>query len=168
MILLFFSVPVQVVLFPASDFADPLCQHTDQRAADHQRQHNRRDLCPERQLRDTSYHNSQCNVVGTQQRHNNDLNNTFSFGAEYDINKMLEISAGYQQTMYTQEERNNNDLSFNLNSWSFGLGVGVHISSAVKVNAGYFHTNYIDYTTEDKSTYSRTNNVIGVGVELSF
>lgn len=98
------------------------------------------------------------------------LGNTyeFSFGAEYDINKMLEISAGYQQTMYTQEERNINDLSFNLNSWSFGLGVGVHISSAVKVNAGYFHTNYIDYTTENKSTYSRTNNVIGVGVELSF
>lgn len=98
------------------------------------------------------------------------LNNTYeySFGAEYDVSKILEISAGYQRTIYTQEECNINDLSFNLSSWTFGLGVGVQVSKKVKVNAGYFQTFYDDYTTEGNSTYSRTNKVVGIGVELSF
>ena len=97
--------------------------------------------------------------------------NEFSFGAEYDINKTIQVSAGYQKTIYDQEEDNISDLSFCLSSWSFGLGVGIRLNENVKLNAAYFKTNYDDYTkqtTLSSTTYSRTNDVIGLGVEVHF
>ena len=93
--------------------------------------------------------------------------NEFSFGAEYDISKLIEVSAGYQRSMFDQEEANVSDMSFTLNSWSFGVGVGVHLNDMITLNAAYFQTNYSDYA-KATTTYSRTNRVIGIGVDVNF
>lgn len=99
--------------------------------------------------------------------------NEYLFGAEYDINKRLQVSAGVQKTCYDLKDEVMNDISFNVSSYSFGFGVGVNITEKVKVNAAYFQTNYetYDMTTNtavgDKTdSFTRTNRVIGVGVDI--
>ena len=97
--------------------------------------------------------------------------NEFTLGASYDLTERVEVSAGYQKTMYEQSTANYSDLSFNLNSYSFGLGVGVKVTDKVKLNAAYFQTNYKDHTqTTDVSNivYHRENRVFGVGVDVNF
>lgn len=98
--------------------------------------------------------------------------NEILFGAEYDINEMFEVSAGFQKTMPDQTDSNLSDMSFSLPSYSYGLGVGVRLSPAVKLNVAYFRTVYEDYTKTvpdvSVTTYSRTNYVIGAGIDISF
>ncbi|MBR4326966.1 MAG: hypothetical protein IKP73_15735 [Bacteroidales bacterium] len=93
--------------------------------------------------------------------------NEFTFGAEYDITDRFEVSAGLQRTIYDQTDANVSDLSFNMTSFSYGFGIGVRVSEKVKVNAAYFQTLYDDYKTPT-TTYSRTNRVIGIGVDIAF
>ena len=66
-------------------------------------------------------------------------------------------------------------MSFVVSSYTFGLGVGYQITDKVKVNAAYFQTNYDTYKQDvapvvtNHSThndYTRTNKVVGVGVEI--
>lgn len=96
--------------------------------------------------------------------------NELTLGAEYDITPRLEVSAGGQRTIYDQTDANVSDMSFNLSSYSVGAGISYRISPKVKVNAAYFTTIYSDYTKtvpqQSVTTYSRTNQVIGVGMEL--
>lgn len=97
--------------------------------------------------------------------------NEFTLGAAYDLTDCVEISAGYQKTMYDQSEANYSDLSFNLNSYSFGFGVGVKVTDKVKLNAAYFQTNYKDHTLSTQVsniTFHRENRVFGVGVDVNF
>jgi len=73
--------------------------------------------------------------------------------------------------MYDQSEANYSDLSFNLNSYSFGLGVGVKLTDQVKLNAAYFQTNYSDHTVTTNVSnviYHRENRVFGLGVDIDF
>ena len=59
-----------------------------------------------------------------------------------------------------------------------GLGGAWNITEKVRLNAGYFCTIYSDYTKEHagyqgtpwaaKEVYSRTNHVIGLGVDYKF
>lgn len=96
--------------------------------------------------------------------------NEWLCGAEYNINKYVEISAGAQKTNYDQKDKVMNDMSFNVSSWSFGLGVGVKVAKNMKVNAAYFQTNYEDYNkVEDltTNTFTRTNRVIGLGLDVT-
>lgn len=102
----------------------------------------------------------------------------YLFGAEYDLNKSWEVSAGVQRTEYPNTDAYMNDLSFTTNSTSLGLGVGYRVNDMVKVNAGYFHTFYDTYHKESadynktgvkgSDDFTRTNKVFGVGVELTF
>lgn len=112
--------------------------------------------------------------VDTKQWNSDLLHDTdeITLGAEYDITDRVEVSAGYQKTMYNQSEANYSDLSFNLDSYSFGLGVGVRVSDRVKLNAAYFQTNYKDHTRVvegvSRTTYHRENRVAGIGIDFSF
>lgn len=98
--------------------------------------------------------------------------NEIVFGAEYDISEMFEISAGLQRTIYDQTDLNISDMSFNMTSFCYGFGVGVRVSPSIKLNAAYFQTFYDDYTktvpNQSVTTYSRTNRVIGLGIDISF
>ena len=67
-----------------------------------------------------------------------------------------------------------NDMSFVVNSFSFGLGFNYKVSDIVTLKAAYFQTNYDDYkrvTSTDpliSDTFTRTNRVLGIGCELNF
>jgi len=106
----------------------------------------------------------------------------FLAGAEWDITKKLQVSGGAQLTRYGLSDAYMNDMSFVVNSWTFGLGVGYQVSDKVKLNAAYFQTNYENYDMDTpeksmpaldltipagKNSFTRTNRVIGVGVEVT-
>jgi len=102
--------------------------------------------------------------------------NEYLFGAEWDISKVVQVSAGVQRTDYNQEEENLNDISFSLDSWSWGLGVGIQVTKNLKLNVAYFESDYNGMSTnmtnasgiEVSNDYMRTNHVIGIGADLTF
>ncbi|MBQ6208362.1 MAG: transporter [Prevotella sp.] len=109
----------------------------------------------------------------TQDLLNHDTNEYLA-GAEWDINDKLTISAGGQLTRYGLSDAYMNDISFVVNSYSLGFGFEYKISDHVKLSAAYFQTNYGHYdrvTSESprvSDSFTRTNQVLGVGCELSF
>ena len=119
-------------------------------------------------------------------------------GVEYDITKRLQVSCGVQKTMYQMTDSYINDMSFNVSSYTIGAGFGICITEKIKVNVAYFQTNYETYskTTVDyaglsslvgtlagqeaaqglvqsgalkgSDSFTRTNRVIGIGVDFKF
>ncbi|HCO67892.1 MAG TPA: aromatic hydrocarbon degradation protein [Dysgonomonas sp.] len=99
--------------------------------------------------------------------------NEYLAGLEYRLDDMFLISAGGQITRYGVKNHYQSDLSFVCDSYSIGLGGEITVSPKVKINIGYFWTNYSDYTKEpgggtSKDVFSRTNKVFGAGVDFSF
>ena len=100
--------------------------------------------------------------------------NEYLGGAEWDVTKRLQVSGGLQLTRYKMTDDYMNDMSFVVNSYSFGFGLGYKISDKVKVNVAYFQTNYTDYdrvtsvNPRVSDSFTRTNRVIGAGVDLKF
>ena len=99
-------------------------------------------------------------------------------GVEYDINKKFTISCGGQRTDYGLTDDYQQNTSFACDSWSLGLGGAWNINEKMRLNASYFCSLYSDYKkhlekaygtpyTADK-IYSRTNHVIGVGLDYKF
>ena len=86
---------------------------------------------------------------GVKNAYKNDLldhgTQEFLAGAEYDLNRQWEVSAGMQRTLYPNNDRMMNDVSFNVNSYSVGVGVGFRLNDHVKLNAAYFRTFYENY-----------------------
>ena len=68
-------------------------------------------------------------------------------GAEYDINDLITVSAGWQSTNYGLGENSRyiSDMSFVCNSNSVGLGARFHISKKVALDVSYFKTLYKHY-----------------------
>lgn len=92
-------------------------------------------------------------------------------GVEYDINRRFTVSCGAQRTDYGLTDGYQQDTSFACDSYSIGLGGAWNISDKLRLNAGYFITLYSDYekpTSYGSETFSRTNNVIGLGIDYKF
>jgi long-chain fatty acid transport protein len=92
-------------------------------------------------------------------------------GVEYDINDKFTISCGGQRTDYGLSDGYQQNTSFACDSYSIGLGGAWNISEKVRLNAGYFISLYSDYEKQASyglETYSRTNNVIGLGIDYRF
>lgn len=110
---------------------------------------------------------------GNAQDHLSGGTNEFLWGVEWDAIKNLTLSAGGQMTRYSNTDAFMNDMSFVVNSGSFGFGLKYQISEKVAVNAAYFTTKYADYKSETPdatgtlNTYTRTNRVFGLGVDLT-
>lgn len=111
--------------------------------------------------------------------------NEFLLGVEYDINDQFTVSCGGQRTDYGLSDDYQQNTSFACDSWSVGLGGAWNITDKIRLNAGYFITIYSDYDKSfaagtpgtggynatgyaAKETYSRTNNVIGLGIDYKF
>ena len=100
--------------------------------------------------------------------------NEYLAGAEWDIIDKLTVSGGTQFTRYQLTDAYMNDMSFVVNSYSFGFGFNYKASDVVTLKAAYFQTNYEDYdrvTSKDplvSDSFTRTNRVLGIGCELSF
>ena len=92
-------------------------------------------------------------------------------GVEYDVNDKLTLSLGGQRTDYGLSDGYQQNTSFACDSYSIGLGGAYNITEKIRLNAGYFITIYSDYekaASYGQETYSRTNNVIGLGVDFKF
>ena len=100
-------------------------------------------------------------------------------GVEYDINDKFTVSCGGQRTDYGLADGYQQNTSFACDSYSVGFGGAWNVNEKIRLNAGYFMSIYSDYTTDPKAniygtpytgteTYSRTNYVIGVGVDYKF
>lgn len=101
--------------------------------------------------------------------------NEYLFGAEYDINKYIQVSAGGQLTRYDMTDGYMNDISYTVSSYSLGCGVGIRLRSNMKLNLAYFQTNYEDYKKTEtmgqlpvRNTFTRTNRVLGIGLDMTF
>lgn len=111
--------------------------------------------------------------------------NEYLAGIEWDLNKYLTISGGYQKTDYGLSDDFQTDTSFSCDSYSVGLGAVIKFSPKLKLNIGYFWTDYSDYTKKVAATgtagsgyngtgragtdiYSRTNKVFGAGIDYKF
>lgn len=86
--------------------------------------------------------------------------NEYLFGAEYDVNDMVQVSAGVQKTSYKFTPEYMEDLSFNVSSHSVGLGVGVKLSENMKLNVAYFQTFYKDFSRQTND-YNNNSKVVG-------
>lgn len=71
-------------------------------------------------------------------------------GAEYDINDIFTVSAGWQNTNYGLGKNSEfiTDMSFVTNSNSIGLGARIHVSKKVAIDLSYFKTFYSHYKRE--------------------
>jgi len=95
----------------------------------------------------------------------------FLAGVEYDINQRFTVSCGAQRTDYGLSDSYQQDTSFACDSWSIGMGGAWNINEKIRLNAGYFISLYSDYekvASFGKETFSRTNNVIGIGIDYKF
>ena len=95
----------------------------------------------------------------------------FLLGAEYDINDKFTVSLGGQRTDYGLSDGYQQDTSFACDSYSIGLGGAYNVNEKIRLNVGYFVTLYSDYTKASsygQETFSRTNNVIGAGIDIKF
>ena len=100
-------------------------------------------------------------------------------GVEYDINDKFTVSCGGQRTDYGLSDGYQQNTSFACDSYSVGLGGAWNINEKIRLNAGYFCSIYSDYKKgpiekymgtpyTGTETYSRTNHVIGLGIDYKF
>ena len=99
-------------------------------------------------------------------------------GAEYDVNDKLTVSLGGQRTDYGLSDNYQTHTSFACDSYSLGCGAAVNLNEKIRLNASYFCTLYSDYKKEQANyqglpfagsdTFSRTNHVIGLGIDYKF
>lgn len=105
-------------------------------------------------------------------------------GVEWDITKDLMISAGGQSTRYGLGDGGYlTDMSFVTSSYSLGFGARFKIAKNAAVNVAYFWTNYETFdksstqtvalganklTLNNTDSFTRTNRVLGAGVEIDF
>lgn len=99
-------------------------------------------------------------------------------GIEYDLCKWVTVSGGWQTTNYGLSDGYMNDLSFTTNSNSWGVGARVNITEKWNIDLGFMQTIYKDRTVNTENyegsgltkidTYSRTNRVLGIGLNFKF
>lgn len=96
-------------------------------------------------------------------------------GIEYDVCPWLTLSCGWQKTNYNLSDAYMNDLSFVTNSNSWGCGARINIGEKWALDLGFMQTLYEDreVTTQTAAgnkvdLYSRTNRVLGIGLNYCF
>jgi len=124
------------------------------------------------------FFDSDAKMAGDKQKQINGGINEFLFGAEWRINKMFLISAGAQFAKTGVTDAYQSDLSYSLDSNSFGLGGAVNVTEKIRVNLAYFWTNYKDWTRKSENynglplsgtdVFARTNKAFGIGVDFRF
>ena len=110
--------------------------------------------------------------------------NEYLAGVEWDITDRLTASAGGQLTRYQLTDDYMNDMTFVVNSYSFGFGLNYKVTDKLTLKAAYFQTNYEDYDMKTEAqqislnnfvlnipegnlSFTRTNRVLGLGVEVT-
>lgn len=104
----------------------------------------------------------------------------FNAGVEYDVNKKITVSTGWQNTNYGLTDEYMDDKSFVVGSNSVGLGGVYHITKKLDFSVAYFHTFYDHMKTSEEVTlapgktvtynsdYTRNNSAFAAGVNITF
>lgn len=104
----------------------------------------------------------------------------FNAGVEYDVNKKITVSTGWQNTNYGLTDKYMDDKSFVVGSNSVGVGGVYHITKKLDFTVAYFHTFYNHVKTSEEVTlapgktvtynsdYTRNNNAFAAGVNITF
>ncbi len=104
----------------------------------------------------------------------------FNAGVEYDVNKKITVSTGWQNTNYGLTDEYMDDKSFVVSSNSVGLGGVYHITKKLDFSVAYFHTFYDHVKTSEEVTlapgktvtynsdYTRNNSAFAAGVNITF
>lgn len=121
------------------------------------------------------YQDSEASKFEDLQKYNHDSHEVI-VGAEWRTGKWITVSGSWQKTMYNVDDEGMSDVSFNLSSNSMGLGIRIHCTKDVNVDFAYMKTFYKDCNVNTALTpvlnktdvYHRTNDVIGMAVNMSF
>ena len=104
-------------------------------------------------------------------------------GVEYDVCKWVTLSGGWQSTNYGLSDVYMNDLSFTTNSNSWGVGARINLTEKWNIDLGFMQTLYKDRevnayivnpatssipSVSKTDVYSRTNRVLGIGLNFNF
>ena len=122
----------------------------------------------------------------------------FLAGVEWDVTPAVTVSAGGQRTLYgLGDGKYLTDLSFVTSSYSFGFGAKVKVARNIHLNVAYFFTDYSNFkkeyndaitlgsqqvtqpdgtvltqpktiATKNTDIFTRTNKVLGVGLNIDF
>lgn len=122
----------------------------------------------------------------------------FLAGVEWDVTPAVTVSAGGQRTLYgLGDGKYLTDLSFVTSSYSFGFGAKVKVARNIHLNVAYFFTDYSNFkkeyndaitvgsqqvtqpdgtvltqpktiATKNTDIFTRTNKVLGVGLDIDF
>ncbi len=124
------------------------------------------------------FFDSNAKMANDKQQYINGGTTEYLAGIEWQINKMFLISCGGQITRQGVTDNYQTDMSYALDSYSLGFGGAVNVSENVRINIGYFVTNYDDWTKKTDNyggtgipftdVFARTNKVFGAGVDFSF
>ena len=125
---------------------------------------------------DAAYHqffDKDSKKYGDKQKYIHHNTHEFLFGAEYDVCKLITLSASWEITRYGLDDDFMNDLSFNLSNHMVGGGVRIHPSKYFNVDLGYMCTFYNDRKVTTPTAagpktdiYSRKNHTFGIGFNL--
>ena len=121
------------------------------------------------------YQDSEASKFEDLQQYNHDSHEVLA-GIEWRTGKWITVSGSWQKTMYNVDDEGMSDVSFNLSSNSMGLGMRIHCTKDVNVDFSYMKTFYQDRTVttalapglNKTDTYHRTNDVMGMAVNMSF
>ncbi len=105
-------------------------------------------------------------------------------GMEWDVTKDVTVSAGGQRTKYGLGDGTYlSDMSFVTSSYSFGFGAKFKVAKNASLNVAYFWTDYEKFHKEydqtitaagqsveahNTDTFTRSNKVLGVGLDIDF
>ena len=118
------------------------------------------------------FFDKEANWYGNTQKLLDGDTNEFLAGVEWDITDRLTASVGGQLTRYGLSDEYMNDMSFVVDSYSFGFGANYKLSDVVTLKAAYFQTNYEDYDRKNypvqgvSDSFTRTNRVLGIGCDI--
>lgn len=128
-------------------------------------------------------------MAGDKQQYLKSGTKEYLAGVEWDVCKWAQVSAGMQRTKYGFSDEFMSDMSFSVDSYSFGFGAGFNIAKNMKLNVAYMWTNYDTYNKEWSSyngavavnpatgvktpipgtdSFTRTNKVFGIGLDYKF
>lgn len=125
------------------------------------------------------YFDKQARMSGNRQLTLKHGTHEYLAGVEYDLSDRLTLSLGGQLTNYGLSDQFQQDMTFSCDSYSVGLGGAYRLSDKVRLQLAYLFTNYSDYTKSStyqaaatlqipvKDIYSRTNHVLGLGVDFT-
>ena len=122
---------------------------------------------------------SAAKMTGDKQQLINSGTNEYLAGVEYRINRLFLLSYGIQFTRFDSADAYLTDMSFTVNSYSFGLGGAIYLTDDIRVNLGYFFTNFYDRNKKSANyvsqapipgtdTFSRTSKAFGIGLDFRF